>query len=65
MEPGTVQRAYELAPECQSLEELRAKLRREGHSSVDEHLGSGSLRADLKSKFKKRAGPAKEEPAVD
>lgn len=43
---GTVERAFELAPECRSIEELRAKLLKEGCSNIDAHL-QGSLRKDL------------------
>jgi len=44
---GTVERAFQLAPSCRSLDELRAKLMREGHTNIDAHL-QGSLRRDLK-----------------
>ena len=44
---GTVERAFELAPNCRTIEELRSKLVREAHSNVDAHL-QGSLRRDLK-----------------
>ena len=43
---GTVERAYQLAPMCGSIEELRNKLVREGYTSVDAHL-QGSLRKEL------------------
>jgi hypothetical protein len=51
---GTVERAFQLAPECQSIEELRAKLIKEGCSNIDAHL-QGSLRRDLAKLFKKQA----------
>lgn len=44
---GTVERAFELAPNCRSIEELRLKLLKEGHSNVDAHLRAGVLRKDL------------------
>jgi hypothetical protein len=44
---GVVERAFELAPECTSLEELRKKLTKEGHTNVDAHM-QDSLRRDLK-----------------
>jgi hypothetical protein len=47
MSAGTVERAFELAPECRSMDELRAKLAREGCFNIDAHL-QGSLRRDLK-----------------
>jgi hypothetical protein len=44
---GTVERAFQLAPECRSMDELRAKLSREQFSNIDAHL-QGSLRRDLR-----------------
>ena len=44
---GTVERAFQLAPQCKTLEELRSKLVREGHPNVDAHL-KDSLRRELK-----------------
>ena len=49
---GTVERAFQLAPECQTIDELRAKLDREGFSGVDAHL-KGSLRKELKKLLKR------------
>jgi hypothetical protein len=48
---GTVERALQLAPECRTMEEVRAKLVREGHSNIDAHL-QGSLRRDLRKLLK-------------
>jgi hypothetical protein len=47
MEKGVIERAYELAPECGSVDEVRAALRREGYSNVDGHLAGPRIRADL------------------
>jgi hypothetical protein len=44
---GTVERAFQLAPQCKTLEEVRFKLAREGHTNVDAHL-KDSLRRELK-----------------
>jgi predicted component of type VI protein secretion system len=44
---GTVERAFQLAPECKTMDELRAKLSREHFGSIDAHL-QGSLRRDLR-----------------
>ena len=55
MEKGTIERAYELAPDCSSLDELRAALRRERHSNVDAHLSGSSIRADLRNLLRKSA----------
>jgi hypothetical protein len=48
---GTVERAFELAPSCRTVEELRSKLTNECFSSVDAHI-SGSLRIQLKKLLK-------------
>lgn len=53
---GTVERAFELAPESATLEELRQKLKREGYSQVEEHLSGGSLRSDLKKMLGQQVG---------
>jgi hypothetical protein len=51
METDIIARAYHLASECSGLDEVRYKLKREGYASVDAHLSSGSLRADLKTRL--------------
>jgi hypothetical protein len=48
---GTVERAFQLAPNCRTMDELRAKLIREGHTNIDAHL-QGSLCRDLKKLLK-------------
>lgn len=50
----TVARAFQLAPECTTMEELRAKLMREHHTNIDAHL-QGSLRRDLRKLLKSGA----------
>lgn len=52
MEIGTVERAYQLAPECSTINELRAKLTKEHYTNVDAYL-QGSLRNELKKLLKK------------
>ena len=47
MEKGIIERAYELAPECSTVDEVRGALRREGYSNVDGHLSGPRIRADL------------------
>jgi hypothetical protein len=49
---GTVERAFQLAPACRTMDELRAKLVREGHTNIDAHL-QGSLRRELRKLLKK------------
>jgi len=47
MEKGIIERAYELAPKCGTVDEVRGALRREGYSNVDSHLSGPRIRADL------------------
>ena len=53
METPLVERAFQLAPECETVDQIRAKLRREGYGvlSIDAYL-HGSLRADLSKRLK-------------
>ena len=48
METNIIARAYQLASECSSLEQIRYKLSREGYANVDGHLASKQLRAELR-----------------
>jgi hypothetical protein len=48
---GTIKRAFELAPDCTSIAEIRSKLRREGYDEVGEHLQGGSIQRDLRLKL--------------
>jgi hypothetical protein len=45
---GTVQRAFELAPDCTLIEEIRSKLKAEGHESIQEHLQGNSIQKQLR-----------------
>lgn len=47
MEKNIIERAYELAPTCDSIEDVRIALSREGYSNVDAHLAGRVIRADL------------------
>jgi len=47
MEKNLLVRAFELAPGCDTLEQLRNALTREGYSNVDQHLQGPSIRAQL------------------
>ena len=48
---GTVKRAFELAPECKSIDEIRSRLKKEGHLCVQEHLQGSSIQNELKVKL--------------
>lgn len=47
-----IERAFHLASDSANLDELRARLKREGYSNVDAHLGGASIRADLRKRFR-------------
>ena len=55
MEKGVIERAYELAPNCSTVDEVRSALRREGYSNVDGHLSGPRIRADLTKLLSARA----------
>jgi hypothetical protein len=42
-----IERAFQLAPSCSNIEDIRIALRREGYSHVDAHLTGRVIRADL------------------
>lgn len=45
MSGGTVERAYRLAPECRTLDELKARLVKEGCTNVEAHLQGSVAKA--------------------
>jgi hypothetical protein len=45
--PGLVERAFQLALDSANVDEIRARLRKEGYSNVDAHLMGRKLRSDL------------------
>ena len=54
--PTTIERAYELAQSgpCQSLDEVRAQLKRERHESVESHLSGPTIGRQLRALFVKK-----------
>lgn len=46
-----IERAFQLAHDSSSIDEIRKVLRQEGYSNVDAHLGGASIKAELKKKF--------------
>lgn len=46
MSAGTVQRAFELAPECRTIDELRSKLINERCANIDAHLKDSPARSE-------------------
>ena len=53
--PNIIERAFQLARDSNSVEEVRKALRQEGYSNVDAHLGGASIKADLKKQFARPA----------
>jgi hypothetical protein len=49
-----IERAFELAPSCSNMNEVRMALRSEGYTSVDAYLTGRSIRADLTKLMNKR-----------
>jgi tRNA G26 N,N-dimethylase Trm1 len=46
-----IERAFQLARDSTSIDEIRRALRQEGYSNVDAHLSGASIKADLKKRF--------------
>lgn len=44
---GIIERAFQLAELAANIEEIRAKLSKEGYSNIDGHLMGRQIRADL------------------
>jgi hypothetical protein len=49
--PGIIERAFELAHNSTTVEDIRKALKSEGYSNVDAHLAGPSIRAELKRCF--------------
>lgn len=50
---NTVERAFQLASEAASIDEIKSRLRKEGYSNVEAHLGSPQLRSQLNALLKR------------
>ena len=46
-----IERAFQLARESTSIDDIRKVLRQEGYANVDAHLSGASIKADLKKRF--------------
>jgi len=44
---NVIERAFQLAEESASIDEIRAKLKQEDFTNVDAHLAGGQIKADL------------------
>lgn len=45
--PGIIERAFQLAQDSATVEEIRTRLQKEGYSNVDAHLMGRKIRSDL------------------
>lgn len=46
--PNIIERAYELAPRLESIDDVKRQLSQEGYTQVDAHLGGPKIRSDLR-----------------
>lgn len=51
MHKGTIERAFELAPDCVDVDQIRTTLKREGYGSVDAHLSGRAIQTDLRKRL--------------
>ena len=47
MEKNIFERAFELAPGCDTLDQLRMALKREGYANVDQHFQGRQIKAQV------------------
>ena len=57
-----VERAFQLAPECSSINQLRKALAREGYSQFDAHLEGLGIQRELRKLYNQGAGARKRGP---
>jgi hypothetical protein len=50
---NVIERAYQLAPECGTVDEVRHKLSREGYFQVEAHLRGPQIRGELVRRLKR------------
>jgi len=50
---NVIERAYQLAPECETVDEVRHKLSREGYFQVEAHLRGPQIRGELLRRLKR------------
>ena len=52
---GTIERAFQLAEQSETVDAIRNELKKEGYSNVDAHLQGGKIRAELAKIIKRGA----------
>ena len=55
---NVIERAFQLAPECTTLDELKRKLVREGYFQVSAHLSGRQIRTQISSLLNRDPGAA-------
>lgn len=50
-----IERAFQLAAQCETIVEVKAALKKEGYSQVEAHLAGRKIRADLGELLKRDA----------
>jgi len=58
-----IERAFQLAPESTSVEEVKKKLMHEGYLNVHAHLGGRQIRHDILSRLDPERGSSGKAPA--
>jgi hypothetical protein len=52
-----IERAYQLAAQCETIVEVKAALKKEGYAQVEAHLAGRKIRADLGELLKRDTAP--------
>ena len=52
-----IERAFDIAPECRSIDELKKRLVSEGYANVEAHFTGMQIKRDLASRLKKSGAP--------
>lgn len=56
-QPNIIERAYEIAGDCGSVEEVKKQLKLEGYFQVEAHLAGRQIRQDLMDKLNPQLAP--------
>ena len=55
--PNIIERAYEIAADCGSVEEVKQRLKLEGYFQVEAHLAGRQIRQDIADKLNPQLVP--------
>lgn len=62
MKANIIERAFELAPSCASMKDLRRALQKEGHVAVNAHLAGLGTQRELRKLYNGGAGTKRRGP---